>query len=75
MPGATEYLAGAVNGRSSVLFAWQMKRELFKVFAISPEQVRRLDDVGAVPMGFPHDLLAGVVRGSLFGGMRDRIIA
>jgi hypothetical protein len=43
--------------------------------SFSPEQVRRLDDVSAVPRGFPNDLLAGVVRGSLFGGMRDRIKA
>ncbi len=33
----------------------------------------RLDDVSAVPMGFANDLPAGMVRGSLFGGMRDRI--
>jgi aryl-alcohol dehydrogenase-like predicted oxidoreductase len=43
--------------------------------AFSPEQVRRLDGVSAVSMGFPNDLLSGVVRGSLFGGMRDRIRA
>ena len=40
---------------------------------LAPEQVRRLDDVSAVPMGFPYDLLAGGAKGSLFGGMRDRI--
>jgi len=43
--------------------------------SFSPEQVRRLDDVSAVPIGFSNDLLAGVVRGSLFGGMSDRIAA
>lgn len=43
--------------------------------SFSPEQLRRLDDTSAVPMGFPHDLLSGVIRGTVFGGMRDRIIA
>jgi hypothetical protein len=42
---------------------------------LSPEQLRRLDDVSVVPMGSPHDLLSGVIRGSVFGGMRDRILA
>jgi aryl-alcohol dehydrogenase-like predicted oxidoreductase len=43
--------------------------------ALSPEQLRRLDDVSAVAMGFPHDILSGVVSDSVFGGMRDRIVA
>jgi aryl-alcohol dehydrogenase-like predicted oxidoreductase len=43
--------------------------------AFSPEQLRRLDDVSAVAMGFPHDLLSGVIRNSVFGGMRDQIMA
>jgi len=43
--------------------------------SFSPEQLRRLDAVSVVPMGFPHDLLSGVSRGSVFGGMRDQIIA
>jgi hypothetical protein len=43
--------------------------------AFSPEQLRRLNDVSTVPMGFPHDLLSGVSRGSVFGGMRDQIMA
>jgi hypothetical protein len=41
----------------------------------SPEQLRRLDSVSSVPMGFPGDLLNGAISGSLFGGMRDQIIA
>ena len=40
---------------------------------LAPEQVRRLDEASVVPMGFPYDLLAGAAKGSLFGGMRDRI--
>jgi len=44
--------------------------------AFSPEQLRRLDEVSAVPMGFPHDFLAtDMVRGFTFGGLRDRIRA
>jgi aryl-alcohol dehydrogenase-like predicted oxidoreductase len=43
--------------------------------SFSPEQLRRLDDTSAVSMGFPHDLLSGVIRGSVFGGMRDQILA
>lgn len=43
--------------------------------AFSPEQLRRLDNVSSVPMGFPSALLNGAISGSLFGGMRDQIIA
>jgi aryl-alcohol dehydrogenase-like predicted oxidoreductase len=42
---------------------------------LSPAQLGRLDDVSAVPMGFPHDLLSGVIRATVFGGMRDQIVA
>ena len=42
----------------------------------APDQLRRLDDMSAVPMGFPHDLLEeGMSRTIAFGGMRDRIKA
>jgi aryl-alcohol dehydrogenase-like predicted oxidoreductase len=42
----------------------------------SPEQLHRLNDASAVPMGFPHDFLASdMVRTFTFGGMRDRIKA
>lgn len=41
----------------------------------SPEQLRRLDTESSVPMGFLGDLLNGAISGSLFGGMRDQIIA
>lgn len=43
---------------------------------LSPDQLRRLDDVSSVPMGFPHEFAAaGMVRTFMFGGMRDRIKA
>lgn len=43
---------------------------------ISPEQLQRLDKVSAVPLGFPHDILAmDSVRAIVYGGMRDRIRA
>jgi len=42
--------------------------------SLSPDQLRRLDEVSAVPMGFPHSLLEeGMSRTITFGGMRDRI--
>jgi len=43
--------------------------------AFSPEHIRRLDDISAVSMGFPHDILSSALSGSVFGGMRDQIIA
>ena len=44
--------------------------------SLSPEQLRRLDEVSAVPTGFPHDFFAReMVRTFSFGGMRDRIKA
>jgi aryl-alcohol dehydrogenase-like predicted oxidoreductase len=43
---------------------------------LSAGHLRRLDEVSAVPMGFPNDFLkAEMVRTFLFGGMRDRIKA
>ncbi len=43
---------------------------------LSPDQLRRLNEVSAVPMGFPHEFMeAGMVRTFIFGGMRDRIRA
>jgi aryl-alcohol dehydrogenase-like predicted oxidoreductase len=40
----------------------------------TPEQLRRLDESSAIPLGFPHDFLANeMVRTFAFGGMRDRI--
>jgi aryl-alcohol dehydrogenase-like predicted oxidoreductase len=42
--------------------------------SFTTEQLDRLNQVSAAPMGFPHDLLANAgVRTSTFGGMRDRI--
>jgi len=40
------------------------------------DHLRRLDEVSAVPMGFPHEFMeSGMVRTFIFGGMRDRIKA
>ena len=41
---------------------------------VSPEQLARLDQASAVPMGFPHDFLAlPSVRAITSGGLADRI--
>ncbi len=43
---------------------------------LSADQLRRLDEVSAVPLGFPHDFFArDPVRAIVFGGLRDRIKA
>jgi aryl-alcohol dehydrogenase-like predicted oxidoreductase len=43
---------------------------------LTPEQLQRLNQASAVPLGFPHDFLAAeMVRTFAFGGMRDRIKA
>lgn len=40
----------------------------------TPEQLRRLDEASAIPLGFPHDFLASeMVKTFAFGGMRERI--
>jgi len=55
----------------------QLKDNLKSVeITFSPDQLRRLDEVSAVPMGFPHVVLEeGMSRAITFGGMRDRIKA
>ena len=43
-------------------------------FALSPEQVRRLDEVSKIEMGFPHDFLASKgIRDIVYGGAYDLI--
>ncbi len=43
---------------------------------LSAEQLARLDQASAVPLGFPHDFLtAPAAQALVFGGMRDRIKA
>jgi aryl-alcohol dehydrogenase-like predicted oxidoreductase len=43
-------------------------------FALSSEQVARLDAASAIPHGFPHDLLASDgQRARLAGGLPDRV--
>jgi aryl-alcohol dehydrogenase-like predicted oxidoreductase len=39
------------------------------------DQIRVLDEVSAVPLGFPHEFYQqDMVRGFVYGGMRDKII-
>jgi aryl-alcohol dehydrogenase-like predicted oxidoreductase len=41
---------------------------------LSSEQVRRLDAVSHVELGFPHDFYdRDMVKGLVYGGLRDRI--
>ena len=43
---------------------------------LSAEQVKVLDDASAIELGFPHDFYKNeMVRGLVYGGMRDRILA
>ena len=43
---------------------------------LSPQQVARLDAASAVPLGFPHDMLAAEAqRKRLAGGIPDRVEA
>jgi aryl-alcohol dehydrogenase-like predicted oxidoreductase len=43
--------------------------------SLSSEQVRRLDAVSRVELGFPHDFYdRDIVKGLLYGGLRDRIV-
>lgn len=42
---------------------------------LSSDQLRLLDQVSAVPLGFPHEFYqVEMVRNFIYGGMRDRII-
>jgi len=41
---------------------------------LSPEQLKRLDQVSAISLGFPHDFMNNpAVQSILYGGLRDRI--
>ena len=43
---------------------------------LSPEQLEALDKASRIPLGFPHEFYAReMVRGFIYGGMRDRITA
>jgi aryl-alcohol dehydrogenase-like predicted oxidoreductase len=43
---------------------------------LSPEQLAALDNASKVPLGFPHEFYAKeMVRGLIYGGMRDQIVA
>ncbi len=44
--------------------------------SLNSEQVKRLDCVSQIELGFPHDFYArDMVRGLVYGGLRDRIDA
>jgi diketogulonate reductase-like aldo/keto reductase len=43
-------------------------------FALSPEQVQRLDELSRIALGYPHQFLAsGIVTKFTYGEMRERI--
>lgn len=57
--------------------ASQVKDNLACVdWSLTPEQLRRLDEVSRIELGFPHDFYAkSMVRNFIYGGTRDRIDA
>ena len=43
---------------------------------LTPEQVKALDDASSIVLGFPHDFYnMDMVRGFIYAGLRDRILA
>lgn len=43
---------------------------------LTPEQVKALDDASQIELGFPHDFYErDMVKGLVYGGMRDQILA
>jgi aryl-alcohol dehydrogenase-like predicted oxidoreductase len=44
--------------------------------SLTPDQVKALDDASGIEIGFPYNMYAkDLVRGFLYGGVRDRIVA
>jgi aryl-alcohol dehydrogenase-like predicted oxidoreductase len=44
--------------------------------SLSPGQLKALDEASQIELGFPHDFYAkDLVRGLVYGGMRDQIVA
>src|SRR6202453_3361347 len=44
--------------------------------SLSPGQLKALDEASQIALGFPHDFYAkDLVRGLVYGGMRDQIVA
>jgi aryl-alcohol dehydrogenase-like predicted oxidoreductase len=44
--------------------------------SLSAEQLKTLDEASRIELGFPHDFYAkDLVRGLIYGGMADQIIA
>jgi aryl-alcohol dehydrogenase-like predicted oxidoreductase len=44
--------------------------------ALTPEQVKSLDEASQIELGFPHDFYRrDMVKGFMYGGLRDRILA
>jgi aryl-alcohol dehydrogenase-like predicted oxidoreductase len=43
---------------------------------LSPDQLKTLDEASRIELGFPHDIYAKeMVRATLYGGLRDQILA
>jgi aryl-alcohol dehydrogenase-like predicted oxidoreductase len=43
---------------------------------LTPEQVKTLDDASSIVLGFPHDFYdMDMIRGFIYAGLRDRILA
>jgi diketogulonate reductase-like aldo/keto reductase len=43
---------------------------------LSADQLKKLDEASRIELGFPHGFYANeMVRGILYGGLRDRILA
>jgi diketogulonate reductase-like aldo/keto reductase len=43
---------------------------------LSVDQLKTLDEASRIELGFPHDFYAKeLVRGLLYGGLRDQIVA
>jgi diketogulonate reductase-like aldo/keto reductase len=44
--------------------------------SLSPAQLKTLDEASRIELGFPHDFYTrDLVRGLIYGGMADRIVA
>ena len=44
--------------------------------SLSAKQLETLDEASRIELGFPHEFyMRDLVRGMVYGGMRDRIVA
>ena len=55
---------------------WQLEDNLASYdLSLSAEQLDRLDKASRIELGFPYDFYAkDLVRGLIYGGMRDQIL-